>query len=98
MRTREIGVRMALGAGRAVIRREVLAQGLRLAVAGLAGGLGLAVLTAPLLASQLVGVRPTDALVLATTSVTLLIVAAAATWLPAWRASRIDPIRALRRD
>jgi ABC-type antimicrobial peptide transport system permease subunit len=98
MRTREIGVRMALGAGRAAIRREVLGQGLRLAVVGLAGGLGLTVLAAPLLASQLVGVRPTDALVLATTSAALLVVAGAATWMPAWRASRIDPIRALRRD
>jgi predicted permease len=97
-RTREIGVRMALGAGRATIHGEVLGQGLRLALVGLAAGLLLAVLAAPLLASQLVGVRPTDALVLATTSSVVLLIAGAATWMPAWRASRIDPILALRRD
>jgi predicted permease len=98
MRTREIGVRMALGAGRRSIRGDVLGQGLRLVLAGLGVGLAAAVILAPLMASQLVGVRPTDVIVLASTSGLLLVVAGAATWLPAWRASRIDPIRALRQD
>jgi len=95
-RTREIGVRLALGAERARIRREVLAQGLRLTVAGLAIGVTLAALAAPLLSSQLVGVGPLDAVVFGLTSIVLLLVATTATWLPAWRASRIDPIEALR--
>jgi putative ABC transport system permease protein len=98
MRTREIGVRMALGAARAVIRRQVLAQGLRLAAVGLVVGLVLAALATPLLASQLVGVRPLDAGVFVSTSLVLLFVAGLAAWAPAWRASRIDPIRALRED
>jgi predicted permease len=98
MRTREIGVRMALGAGQARIRREVLGQGVKLAGVGLAAGFVLSLVAAPLLASQLVGVRPTDALVLASTSALLLVVSSLASWIPAWRASRIDPIRALRCD
>ena len=98
MRTREIGVRMALGAGQARIRREVLGQGVRLACAGLAAGFALSLGATPLLASQLVGVRPLDGLVLVSTSALLLGVAGCATWIPAWRASRIDPIRALRCD
>lgn len=98
MRTREIGIRMALGAARALIRRQVLAQGVRLAAVGLVIGLALAAVATPLLASQLVGVRPLDAGVFASTSAVLLVVAGLAAWAPAWRASRIDPIRALREE
>ena len=95
-RRREIGVRMALGAERSRIRRDVLAQGVRLALVGLAVGLLLSVLVAPLLASQLIGVRPIDATVLGVTSLLLLVVAGLASWMPAWRAARIEPIEALR--
>jgi putative ABC transport system permease protein len=98
MRTREIGVRMALGAARSAIRRQVLVQGIRLGVVGLVIGLALAAAATPLLASQLVGVRPFDAGVFASTSAVLLVVAGLAAWAPAWRASRIDPIRALREE
>ncbi len=97
-RTREIGVRMALGAERGTIRREVLRDGMRLAAVGLAIGLGLAVLAAPLVASQLVGLPPLDLPTFAVTAVGLLFVTALATWLPAWRASQVNPIDALRVD
>ncbi len=95
-RTREIGVRMALGAEAARIRREVLRSGVSIAVVGLAAGIGLAVLVAPLLRSQLIGVRPIDPVVFVATPLLLLMIAALAAWVPAWRAARIDPVVALR--
>jgi predicted permease len=97
-RTREIGVRMALGADRADILRQVLGQGARLAGAGLVAGAGLAALATPLMSSLLVGVSPTDATTFAATGALLLGVALAAAWLPAARAARVDPVDALRAD
>ncbi|HUF23618.1 MAG TPA: ABC transporter permease [Vicinamibacterales bacterium] len=97
-RTREIGVRMALGADRADILRQVLGQGARLAAAGLVAGAGLAALATPLMASLLVDVSPTDVTTFVATGALLLGVALAAAWLPAARAARVDPVDALRAD
>jgi len=95
-RTQEIGVRMALGAEAAQVARLVLGQGLRAALIGVAlGGAG-AYAMARGLASLLYGVTPADPLVFSATAAVLVLVAAAAAWLPARRAARIDPMVALR--
>jgi predicted permease len=97
-RTREIGVRIALGADRARVVGLVLRQALRLAVIGgvlgLAGAFGLT----RLLTDLLFGVSPLDPIALGTTVLTLLGAAGVAAWIPARRASRIDPVVALRAD
>jgi putative ABC transport system permease protein len=97
-RTNEIGVRMALGARAGNVLALVLRQGLTLAslgiVAGMLGALGLT----HLLSSLLYGTTPTDPLTFATAPAILLAVAAAACWVPARRAARIDPMLALRGD
>jgi putative ABC transport system permease protein len=95
-RTREIGLRLALGAERASISRLVLAQGLKPAALGLALGLIAAYLGGHLMQAVLFGVDPRDPSVFAGTSVLLLVAALAATLLPARRASRIDPVRAIK--
>jgi putative ABC transport system permease protein len=95
-RTRDIGIRMALGASRAQIVWDVLRFGLRLAILGLAGGLAAALAATRLLSSLLYGIRSTDALTFAAVSLLLLIVALIAGYLPARRATRVDPIVALR--
>jgi predicted permease len=97
-RTREIGVRMALGAARAEIVRMVLWQGLLLTAVGLGIGVVLAWLAGRLLAGQLLGVSGADPLSFAGTAALLLGVAAGASLLPARRASRLDPLAALRRE
>ena len=96
--TREIGVRIALGAlprhvVGVVIGRGMLFAGLG-AIVGLAGALALT----RLLASQLYGVKPTDALTLAAVTALLLVVALAACVVPARRATRVDPVVALRSE
>jgi predicted permease len=98
LRTREIGVRMALGAQRGQVRGMVVRQGLTLALAGVAIGLASAVALARLIASLLYEVAPTDPLTLGGVSAALLAVAALASWLPARRAAKIDPVEALRGD
>jgi ABC-type antimicrobial peptide transport system permease subunit len=95
-RTHEIGVRIALGAQRADVRRLVLGQGLRLVALGVAIGLAVAVAVGPAFASLLFGVSARDPLVFATTGGALLVVAALASYLPALRATRIDPMEAVR--
>ncbi len=97
-RTREIGIRMALGAGRAAILGMVLRQGLILTAIGLGIGLGLAFAAAQAVKSQLLGVTSTDAVSFAGTTLALLFVACAACVIPARRASRLDPLSALRRE
>ncbi|HUH12674.1 MAG TPA: ABC transporter permease [Longimicrobiales bacterium] len=97
-RRRELGIRMALGAGRAATALLVLAQGMRLALVGVALGLVLAFATTRLMAGLLYGVSPTDPLTLAAVSGVLLGVAAAACWLPALRAVRVDPVASLRAE
>jgi putative ABC transport system permease protein len=97
-RTRDIGIRMALGASQGQIVWDVLGFGLRLAGIGLAIGLGGALAATRLLSSLLYGVRPTDAFTFAAVSLLLLGVAFIASYLPARRATRVDPIVALRYD
>jgi predicted permease len=97
-RTTEIGVRIALGASRENIMRQMLRDGLRPAVYGLLLGLAASAGVSRLIQSLLFGTKPFDPAVFALVSVTLLLVAALACALPAWRASRLDPIQALRTE
>lgn len=95
-RTRDIGIRIALGASQAQIVWDVLGFGVRLAGIGLAVGLAVALAATRLLSSLLYGVRPTDAVTFAAVSFILLVVALIASYLPARRATRVDPLVALR--
>ncbi|HXW55306.1 MAG TPA: ABC transporter permease [Candidatus Cybelea sp.] len=95
-RTHEIGIRMALGAQRGNILRMVLDHGLRLAIVGAAVGLVGAVVVSELMAGMLYGVRPTDPLTFVGVASLLVTVAVLASYIPARRAVRIDPIVALR--
>ena len=97
-RTRELGLRMALGADRAAVLRLILTQGLALVAAGLALGLAGALLTGRLLRGLLFHVEPADAPTLVAVTVLLAAVALLATWLPAHRATRLDPLTALREE
>jgi predicted permease len=97
-RTSEIGVRMALGAGRGQVLRLMLADGMRPTLIGMLCGLAGGAAAARMIRELLYGVQPIDANVFAGVVATLLSVAAAACVLPAWRASRLDPVRALRME
>ena len=97
-RTHEIGIRMALGARAERIRGMVLRQGLKLAAIGTGLGIAAAFFLAQILASNLFGVEPRDTLVFATVPALLALVAVAAVLIPASRASRVDPLVALRHD
>jgi putative ABC transport system permease protein len=97
-RTQEVGIRVALGATGSEVVRMVMRQGLKLAAAGLAIGLLLALLLKSVLKGLLVGVSATDPATLAVTALTLLLVAALASYVPARRAARVDPMVALRFD
>jgi len=95
-RMREIGIRVALGAGARAILRLFLARAARLVALGLAAGLAGSVMLTRYLGSLLYQIQPTDPLTLAGASALLAMVAMAATWVPARRASRIDPATVLR--
>jgi putative ABC transport system permease protein len=97
-RTREIGVRVALGARPGDILRLVTVQGIHMTVAGLVVGVPAAVGLATLIKSQLFGIQPNDPPTLATVALILTVVAIAASFLPARRAARRDPLDALRAD
>ena len=97
-RTRDIGIRMALGATRAQIIRDVLGFGMGLAGLGLALGIAGALVATRVLSSFLYGVRPTDVITFGAVSLLLLVVALIASYLPARRAIQIDPVVALRYD
>ena len=97
-RRREIGIRMALGANRGSVLGTVLKQGLILTTIGIIVGLGGAFALNRLIAALLYGVKPSDPLTMIAVVATITIVAAVACWLPAWRASRLDPNIVLRQD
>jgi len=98
LRRRELGIRIALGADRARIRALVLRQGAVPIAAGLAAGLLIAALASRLAAAFLRGVPPRDPLTYTAVAALLAAIALIATWIPARRASQLDPIRALRQD
>jgi putative ABC transport system permease protein len=95
-RTHEIGIRMALGAERADVLRMVVSHGLRLSLIGIGAGLAAALGLTRLMSSMLFGVRPTDFVTFAAVSLLLAGVAVLASYVPARRATRVDPIIALR--
>lgn len=97
-RTGEIGVRLALGAQRKRVLRLVLGDGVRPALYGLAAGLAASAGAVRLIQSMLYATRPLDPVVFVAVAATLLAVAGLACLVPAWRASRIDPMQALRMD
>ncbi|HUX34687.1 MAG TPA: ABC transporter permease [Gemmatimonadaceae bacterium] len=97
-RTREIGVRIALGAHTGDVSKLITGSGLRLALGGMAIGLVGALAGARLLAGLLYGISPTDPAVFVAIPVGLLVVAGAASYLPARRAARVDPVIALRAE
>jgi ABC-type antimicrobial peptide transport system permease subunit len=97
-RTREVGIRMALGAQRRDVLRDVLARGLRLALPGVLLGLAGAWAGNRLLQSQLFAVKGTDPVTYAVGAVLLLFAALLACWVPARRATLVNPVEALRAE
>jgi ABC-type antimicrobial peptide transport system permease subunit len=97
-RTREIGVRVALGARRADVTKLFLRQGLKLISLGVAMGLLGGAALSRLLAAVLIDLSPVDPLAFGGVAVLLTLVALMACWIPAWRATKVDPIVALRNE
>ena len=97
-RAREVGIRMALGATAAGVLKRFLSEGLAVATGGLIAGLSGAAAISRVLATLLVGVTPLDVQTFAGVLLMLLVVATLATLVPAFRAARVDPVRALRAD
>jgi len=98
LRTRELGVRIALGAEPRAVALMMTNQGLLLAAFGVAGGLAMFALVARFLRTFLYGVAASDPLTLAGASLTLVAIAALASWIPARRAAAVDPADALRAE
>jgi putative ABC transport system permease protein len=96
--TRELGLRMALGAGTSNVLRLVLSRGLLLTTTGIIIGIAFALLLTRLLGNLLYQVSPRDPLAFATAFAVMTLASGAACFLPAWRATRTDPIRALRAE
>jgi putative ABC transport system permease protein len=97
-RTQEIGIRLALGAGLGDVRRMVVVQGMRLALIGIAVGVAASFGLTRFISSFLFGVKAWDPLVFVSIPLLLAGVALIAVWRPAWRASRVDPMSALRAE
>ena len=97
-RTQEIGIRMALGAQRERVLRQVLLDGMKPALVGLVLGLAGSVGAVRLVRSMLYETQPLDPAVFVLVSLVLVVVAGAACMAPAWRASRLDPMQALRME
>jgi len=98
LRTREVGIRMSLGARATDMFRMVVSENLSLAVVGVAIGLGMTTAASRILASFLFGLTPTDALTLFACAILLCLVTIVASYIPARRASRLDPLAALRHE
>lgn len=94
----EVGIRMALGADGSAVRGMVLGDGLRLVLTGLVAGVIGALALSGLLSSQLFGVNPREPLIYLVVTATLLTVGVAACLIPAWRATRVDPVTAMRTE
>ena len=94
--TREIGIRMALGAQRSDVLKMTVGQGLRLVLTGVAIGLAAAFVLTRVMSTLLFGVSPTDPLTFISISIVLIGVALLASYIPALRATRVDPMFALR--
>jgi putative ABC transport system permease protein len=97
-RTREIGIRLAIGAGRLEVLRLVLRSGLTLAFAGLVAGLAVAAVASRFMQTLLYNVRPIDPATFASVAALLAVVAVLASLVPAWRATRVDPVVALKTE
>jgi predicted permease len=97
-RAQEMGIRMALGADRSVIRKLVVWQGMRLTLIGVVLGIGAALGLTRFIATFLFGVEPWDPAVFVSAPLILSVIALFAVWLPAGRASKLDPMEALRAD
>jgi len=97
-RTHEIGIRLALGAGRRDVLKLILSQGLKLVLLGVVIGLGAAFALSRWMETLLFGVRPTDPLTFAGIAAVLLLVSLVACWIPARRATRVDPLVSLRSE
>jgi ABC-type antimicrobial peptide transport system permease subunit len=97
-RTREIGVRMALGATAGIVRRQVVAQGAKVVLVGVAIGIGAALVSTRLLGTLLYGVKAVDPIVFTIMSAMMIGMGVLASYMPARRASNVDPIEALRTD
>ena len=97
-RTREIGIRVALGAGQRQVLQLLLGKGVALTAVGAAVGIAGGLWAGRLLASQLHGITPSDPITLVAGTAVLVSVALASSFIPAWRASRVDPAVALRDD
>ena len=97
-RTREIGIRLAIGAGRAQVLRLVLGSGLTLALAGVASGIILALVAGRFMQTMLHGVGPADPLTFVSVAAALSLVALLSSLVPAWRAARVNPVVALKAE
>jgi predicted lysophospholipase L1 biosynthesis ABC-type transport system permease subunit len=95
-RIQEIGIRMALGATTGDVRRMIVLQGMRLTLVGVALGTAAAFALTRLISSFLFGVKNLDPIVFLTVPAVLCVVALLAVWIPAWRATQIDPVIAIR--
>ena len=97
-RTQELAIRMALGADRATVLRLVLREGLRLTLVGVVIGLAASLALSRVMAGYVYGIKSTDPLTFAVASLLLMLAALAACYVPARRAMRVEPMRALRTE
>jgi ABC-type antimicrobial peptide transport system permease subunit len=95
-RTQEIGIRMALGAQTGAVLKLTVGQGMKFVLGGVALGLVASLALTRLLSSMLFGLSTFDPLTFAVTTLLLTLVALSACWIPAWRATKVDPMTALR--